>query len=147
MSGKSQTLEDGSALNESDDITIPSVMLSSSDASSLMDLARQLVTDGRKREKADGSFRVLLPIIRMRLSSVPSVFDTEAMGSPEFPKLTVRPNIISIAGHGDWAAMLISMTGSGKDWQLYRKKRHYKTMNTCYAIIFVVIKTFEICFS
>lgn len=107
MSGKhtSEETSDGP-------VTIPVVMLALSDSMHLLSICQ-------KQVQANSKCRA-----RISLSSVPSFVDTELYGDYSFPKILVRPNIISAVGQGQWALLLISPSGTGKDWQLYITLKH-----------------------
>ena len=105
-----------------DAVVVPTVMLTSADASSFITTYRRLLRDFiAAKDKDVGRDRGGLhrPKVRLSLASLPSALDSELMGSLHYPKLSVRSTVIKAAGRGRWAAVMTSASGSGKDWQLY----------------------------
>lgn len=84
------------------DVRIPTVMLSKSDADKLEHLVQS--------SAEPVSVGVDVSVHHMLLN-------TEFMGNFDYPKMWMRTNIIYIIGSGKWGTFLTST--SGEDWQLY----------------------------
>lgn len=90
--------------------TIPTVMVTKSDADSLMSALNSV---------SEGSHPTLILPVRTRISfaTSPSMLDGSYMGGAMAPKLRVSPRIIHVLGGDVWGIVLDSV--NGREWQLY----------------------------
>jgi hypothetical protein len=90
--------------------TIPTVMITKSDADSLMS------TLSAASEGTDPT--LILPVrTRISLATSPGMLDSVFMGGKMSPKLRVSPRIIHVLGGEIWGIVLDSL--NGREWQLY----------------------------
>lgn len=98
------TVEDDGDEPEEQKITIPTVMLSKSDADKL----EQLMLQNSSKEPLS---------VGIDVSVHHMLLNTEFMGNFDYPKMWMKTNIVYIIGAGKWGTFLTS--NSGEDWQLY----------------------------
>lgn len=84
-------------------IEIPTVMITKSDAESLLSTLASSSADGTQ--------------VRIDLTSYPSMLDTTYMGSESYPKLRVGRQVVHAVGDGQWG--IASSSVNGREWQLY----------------------------
>jgi hypothetical protein len=90
--------------------TIPTVMITKSDADSLMN-ALSVAAEGTDPT-------LILPVrTRISLATSPGMLDSTFMGGKTCPKLRVSPRIIHVLGGEIWGIVLDSL--NGREWQLY----------------------------
>jgi hypothetical protein len=89
-----------------DNIKIPTVMITKSDRENLISTIEEIKLKNKSKLK-----------IKIELSSLPMVLDSEFLGNNMYPKLKMQKNIIHVVGRGKWGAILTLTTGS--EYQLF----------------------------
>lgn len=85
----------------------PAVMMTKSDGDNLQSLVHSLQKKG------------VNPVVKVEVSSVPMILESESMGCFNYPKIHVREKVIAVYGRGPWGVMLTSAPETGKEWQLF----------------------------
>ena len=120
-----ESQEDDNNTNNNNQVTIPTVMLTKSDAIELQKLftnnnninpkSKYKSENNIINEKKQNNLK-----IRLHLSSTPIFLDRIELGSYEYPKLRVRSKSIQMLGQQNWGLVLISE--NNKAWQLFIMK-------------------------
>lgn len=84
---------------------VPTVMISQSDGQDLFDLVRDYSSDDL--------------LVDISIDSTMMVLNNEFLGDKIYPKVWMRPNLVIVAGHGTWGAILTASVENEAEWQLY----------------------------
>jgi hypothetical protein len=87
------------------EVRIPTVMISMSDGAELSNTVKLLQ---KKKKQAQ---------VRVDVSMLPMMLDSEYMGNLRYPKIRISTNMIHVMSRGNWGAMLTSV--NGQEWQLF----------------------------
>ena len=79
--------------SDADDIKIPAVMMTHSDAGEILDLNRHIQNEAHFLEH---------PKISLEMKLLPNFLNSEYMGNFGYPKIHVSPDFISIMSRGKW---------------------------------------------